>query len=69
MPIFEMTVSNKWIGSGAKSFDEFIDLLEEFRDTAGVAWLNDFIHPSAVGQEQIARLLCDRISLAQIHDR
>jgi len=29
MPIFEMTVSNKWIGSGAKSFDEFIDLLEK----------------------------------------
>ena len=44
---------------------EFIDLLEEFRDTAGVAWLNDFIHPSAVGQEKIAALLCDRISLSR----
>jgi hypothetical protein len=48
---------------------EFIDLLEEFRDTAGVSWLNDFIHPSAVGQEKIAALLCDRTSDPQAHDR
>jgi hypothetical protein len=39
---------------------DFIDLLAEFGDAAGVAWLNDFIHPSAVGHEMIARLLCDR---------
>lgn len=41
---------------------EFIDLLEEFRQTAGVAWLNDFIHPSAVGQQMIADLLCKRLA-------
>jgi hypothetical protein len=40
----------------------FIDLLEEFRQTAGVAWLNDFIHPSAVGQRMIADLLCERLA-------
>lgn len=41
---------------------EFVDLLEEFRQTAGVSWLNDFIHPSAVGQQRIADLLCARLS-------
>ncbi len=46
---------------------QFIDLLEEFRDSVGVAWLNDLIHPSAVGQERIAALLCDRISHAEVH--
>jgi hypothetical protein len=51
-----------------QSGGEFIDLLDEFRDTAGVAWLNDFIHPSAVGQEKIAALLCDRIAVAHDHD-
>jgi hypothetical protein len=40
----------------------FIDLLEEFRATAGVAWLNDFIHPSAFAQQQIADLLCTRLA-------
>ncbi len=39
---------------------EFIDLLEEFRQRAGIAWLNDFIHPSAFGQQMIADLLCER---------
>ncbi len=29
MPIFETTMSNKWIGSEAKSFDEYIGLLEK----------------------------------------
>jgi hypothetical protein len=41
---------------------QFIDLLEEFRQSAGVAWLNDFIHPSAVGQQAIADLLCARLA-------
>jgi hypothetical protein len=40
---------------------EFIDLLGEFRQRAGVTWLNDFIHPSAVGQQMIADLLCARL--------
>jgi len=40
---------------------QFIDLLEEFGQTAGVSWMNDFIHPSAVGQRMIADLLCERI--------
>jgi len=51
-----------------QSGGEFIDLLDAFRGTAGVAWLNDFIHPSAVGQEKIAALLCDRIAVAHDHD-
>jgi hypothetical protein len=42
---------------------EFIDLLNEFGSTAGVAWMNDFIHPSAVGHRMIAELLCGRLSL------
>jgi hypothetical protein len=29
MPIFETTMSNRWIGSEAKSFDEYIGLLEK----------------------------------------
>src|SRR6266487_3422491 len=29
MPIFETTMSNKWIGSEAKSFDDYIGLLEK----------------------------------------
>lgn len=41
----------------------FIDLLDEFRDRAGVAWMHDFIHPSGFAQRQIADLLCQRIAV------
>jgi hypothetical protein len=40
---------------------DFVDLLAEFGHSAGVSWLNDFIHPSAVGQRMIADLLCMRL--------
>lgn len=40
---------------------QFIDLYGEFGQRAGVAWFNDFIHPSAVGHQMIADLLCARL--------
>jgi len=40
----------------------FVDLWEAFADQAGVAWFNDFIHPSAVGHQQIGRLMCAALS-------
>jgi hypothetical protein len=33
---------------------EFVDLFDELRDRAGIAWFNDVIHPSSVGHGQIA---------------
>ncbi|MDX2167117.1 MAG: hypothetical protein SF182_08645 [Deltaproteobacteria bacterium] len=41
---------------------DFVDLGAAFGATAGVAWFHDFIHPSGVGQAQIADLLCRRLS-------
>lgn len=41
---------------------DFVDLFAAFHDRAGVAWFNDFIHPSAVGQQMIADLLCARVA-------
>jgi hypothetical protein len=43
---------------------EFIDLYAEFGQRAGVAWFNDFIHPSGVGHQMIADLLCTRLARA-----
>jgi hypothetical protein len=28
---------------------------------AGATWFNDFIHPSSIGHEQIARAICERL--------
>jgi hypothetical protein len=36
----------------------FVDLLEDLGPEIGVAWFDDFIHPSAWGHEQIAARLC-----------
>jgi hypothetical protein len=46
------------LGAGA----DFVDLMSEFRRRAGVSWFHDFIHPSGVGQQQIADLLCARFA-------
>jgi hypothetical protein len=43
---------------------EFIDLYAEFGQRAGVAWFNDFIHPSGLGHQMIADLLCARLAPA-----
>jgi hypothetical protein len=45
---------------------DFINLLDEFGQTAGVSWFNDFIHPSAVGHRMIADLLCTRMGSAPL---
>jgi hypothetical protein len=42
----------------------FVDLLQEFAATAGVSWFNDFVHPSAFGQRQIAENICKSIAHA-----
>jgi hypothetical protein len=40
----------------------FVDLLDIFRDQAGIAWFNDYVHPSAVAHERFAELVCGLIS-------
>jgi len=42
----------------------FVDLLDAFGAGAGIAWFNDFIHPSAVGHQQIGKLICDVLARA-----
>lgn len=49
-------------GAAKAAGAEFIDVLEEVRSRAGLAWMNDFIHPSAVAQREIATLLCQRLT-------
>jgi hypothetical protein len=39
----------------------FVDLYDEFRDEAGVAWFNDFIHFSTIGHRRIAERVCTSI--------
>jgi len=41
---------------------EFLDLYDEFGERAGLAWFNDWIHPSGYGQRMVADLLCARIA-------
>ena len=36
----------------------FVDLFEVFATQAGVAWFNDYVHPSLVAHERIADLVC-----------
>lgn len=36
----------------------FIDLEQVFGEEAGVAWFNDFVHPSLFGHRQVAELAC-----------
>ncbi len=40
---------------------DFVDLLAEFQDSAGVAFFNDWIHPSGYAQRLIADRLCERL--------
>lgn len=42
----------------------FVDLLEEAGPEVGVAWFDDFIHPSAWGHEQLADPLCRAVTSA-----
>jgi hypothetical protein len=44
---------------------DFIDLCRLWR-SRGVAWFNDFIHPSAFAQRQIAELLCTHLSPGEL---
>ena len=48
----------------AQAGGEFIDLYAELGDSAGLAWFNDWIHPSAYGQRQISDRLCARMEAA-----
>ena len=41
---------------------EFVDLLEHVESTAGAWFMNDWIHPSALGQASIAELICNNLS-------
>jgi hypothetical protein len=36
----------------------FIDLLDAFAAEAGIAWFNDYVHPSVIAHERIAELAC-----------
>jgi hypothetical protein len=36
----------------------FVDLLDRFGAEAGVAWFNDYVHPSAIGHARIGELAC-----------
>lgn len=37
----------------------FVDLAGTFADQAGIAWFNDYVHPSLIAHERIAALACD----------
>jgi hypothetical protein len=39
----------------------FVDLFEVFGPEAGVSWFNDYIHPSLLGHERIAKLTCRQL--------
>lgn len=39
----------------------FLDLERIFAGRAGVAWFNDFIHPSAIGHREIAAAICEQL--------
>lgn len=41
---------------------DFVDLLDEFQNEAGVAWFSDIIHLSAVGHRRIANRVCEKVS-------
>jgi hypothetical protein len=41
---------------------KFVDLLDVFGAEAGIAWFNDYVHPSAVGHERIAEVACQDLS-------
>ena len=38
----------------------FVDLLDVFNAEAGIAWFNDYVHPSLFAHERIADLACRR---------
>lgn len=40
----------------------FVDLLDVFGPVAGIAWFNDYVHPSSVAHERIGELACRSIS-------
>jgi len=42
-------------GSRWKRPRTFVDLFEVFGPEAGVSWFNDYVHPSLLGHERIAR--------------
>ncbi len=42
----------------------FVDLLETFGAEAGIAWFNDYVHPSVVAHERIAELACRLMTTA-----
>jgi hypothetical protein len=40
---------------------QFVDLLEAFRQEAGISWFNDLMHESIIGHRRVARLLCTMV--------
>lgn len=40
----------------------FIDLYTRFADEAGIAWFNDYLHPSLIVHERVADLVCRQFS-------
>ena len=40
----------------------FVDLLEAFRDEAGIHWFNDLMHASMIGHRRIAELMCETMA-------
>lgn len=40
----------------------FVDLLDVFKTEAGIAWFNDYVHPSAIAHQRIAELACRLVS-------
>jgi hypothetical protein len=37
---------------------DFVDLLHEVVDEAGVWWFNDYVHPSEIAQRRVGALIC-----------
>lgn len=38
----------------------FVDLYARFGDEAGVAWFNDYLHPSYIAHQRVAALVCEQ---------
>ena len=38
----------------------FVDLYERFGPEVGVAWFNDYLHPSEIIHERVAELVCEQ---------